>query len=423
MNHDTREDFVWLLSDEAASILERVRLEFEERTNPVRIAKTLRKDTSATRCALVMEQAQLRIRGQRKFSRADKMFFTRRGYEQASGKRIAEYKASRFARLENVADVCCGIGGDLIELSRRARKLKDRDSLSTRTVGVELDELTCLFANRNLKVYSQSPKVASIEQVDFADFDLKQLDGLHVDPDRRVAKRTVQGNRFSPSLESVFERAPKQCSLAVKVAPATPWGNYFPPEIQREWIGDHRECKQQMLWLGEATDKPGHRTATCVHKDGSFSQISVAESDLDQTMEVGDSVKQYIYEPHPAVLASKLTDFVAARHGLHRFTSSIAYLTGKSSVDDPLLTQFEVLDVFKLSLRQTHRVLKHLEVGEIEVKKRGIETVTAAQFIRLKLEGPNKATVFLTRLGKTRIAIVAKRMDNPLMMPDSKSKE
>jgi hypothetical protein len=68
-------------------------------------------------------------------------------------------------------------------------------------------------------------------------------------------------------------------------------------------------------------------------------------------------------------------------------------------------------------------VLKHLEVGEIEVKKRGIETVTAAQFIRLKLEGPNKATVFLTRLGKTRIAIVAKRMDNPLMMPDSKSKE
>ncbi len=425
MNPDTREDYFWLMSTDADDILHQVKSAFEENINPVRIAKSLRKDTSATRSALVMEQAQLRIRGKTKFSRAGKMFFTRRGLEQASGKRLAAYKATRFADLSFVGDLCCGIGGDLIELARRADKNKRKDSTGSpsKTVGIDLDDLTCLFARHNLQAYSQDANNAQVECVDFGKFDMSRLDGLHVDPDRRKNQRTVHGNRFSPNLEDVFSRAGDKCSLSVKVAPATPWANYFPAGIQREWIGDHRECKQQVLWLGPATDKPGHRTATRVNKNGTFNQISVNEADLDQTVEVFDSVLDFIYEPHPTVLAAKLTDFVAQKNGLRRFTSSIAYLTGEQSVDDPLLTRFEVLETLKLSLRQTHKLLQRLDVGEIEVKKRGIETVTATQFSRLKLDGPNFATVFLTRLGKTRIAIIAKRKDNPLMTLPSESND
>ena len=70
-----------------------------------------------------------------------------------------------------------------------------------------------------------------------------------------------------------------------------------------------------------------------------------------------------------------------------------------------------------LNLRNTQRALKQLDVGVIEVKKRGIEQVTAEQFGRLKLEGPNKATVILTRLGRTRVSIIAKRPDNDLQAP------
>ena len=121
MNLETRDDFLWLMSEEADPILKQVQGAFAERVNVVRIAKSLRKLTTPTRGALVMEQAQLRKKAGQKFTRASRMFFTRRGLEQASGQRLAEYKASRFQSLENVADVCCGIGGDLLSLARRGQ--------------------------------------------------------------------------------------------------------------------------------------------------------------------------------------------------------------------------------------------------------------------------------------------------------------
>ncbi|MFT5301857.1 MAG: hypothetical protein ACI87E_001312 [Mariniblastus sp.] len=413
MNPDTRNDYLWLVSDETVPILDHVQKAFEENVNPVRIAKSLRKQTTATRSALVMEQAQLRIRGRIKFANAQQMFFTRRGLEQASGKGLARYKAARMAGLSKVGDLCCGIGGDLLALAQRNKK----EPLASETVGIDLDELTCLFAQRNLIANSLDPNLVRIEQVDFNAFDLAGFDGMHVDPDRRIKDRTVHGNRFSPTLEEVFARTPDDCTVAIKVAPATPSANYFPSHLQREWLGDHRECKQQLLWVGPATDKPAHRTATYVGKDGSVNQISVAEDDLDCTIEVHDTILDYIYEPHPAVLAARLTDFVGRRNGLRRFTSGISYLTGKQLVDDPLLTRFEVLDILPLSLRKAHRVLQILEVGEIEVKKRGVESVTVEQFGRMKLEGPNFATVILTRLGKNRVVVIAKRQGNPLELP------
>ena len=417
MNPETREDFLWLLSDQAAPILKKVQAAFEEHINAVRIAKSLRKKTTATRSALVMEQAQLRIRARRKFSRADQMFFTRRGLEQASGRRLARYKARRFEKLINVADICCGIGGDLIALSKRESGNWKTETAKAQTVGVELDELTCLFARRNLEVHSVNLQNVEVQQVDFADFDLAPFDGLHVDPDRRTKDRTVHGNRFSPNLPDVFSRIAPECSVAIKVAPATPWANYFPTDLQREWIGDQRECKQQVLWLGPATDQPGHRTATFVGKGGVVSQVSIAEDEIDQTIEVFDAIHRFVFEPHPAVLAARLTDVIARQHGLRRFTSTIVYLTGHDQIDDPLLAQFEVIDVLPLNIRKTADILKSLDVGEIEVKKRGVEDVAAAQFARIKLDGPNRATVILTRMGRNRIAIIAKRKDNPLDVP------
>ena len=419
MNPENRDDFLWLISDDAVPILEQAQTAFQERVNAVRIAKRLRKSLTAIRSALVMEQAQLRIRARRKFKYANKMFFTRRGLEQASGRRLAAYKARRFRKLSNVGDVCCGIGGDLIALAKRRTGRSDTASADLRTVGVELDELTCWFAQRNIQVNSLDLDTVNVRHTDFSDFDLAGFEGLHFDPDRRIKERTVHGNRFSPNLQAVFSRVSPQCSIAVKVAPATPCADYFPEQIQREWIGDHRECKQQVLWHGPATVHPGHRTATYVGKGGVISQISVAESELDQTVEFFDSIRQYVFEPHPTVLAAKLTDSIARRKGLGRFASNIAYLTGDQPIDDPLLVQFEVLDVLPLNLRKTLRILQILEVGKVEIKKRGIDDVSAVQFGRIRLEGPNQATLILTRIGQNRIVIIARRKDNPLSIPDT----
>lgn len=403
------------MSDSASTILTKVGGAIEDHVNAVRIAKSLRKQTTATRAAMVMEQAQLRIRARRKFSRADQMFFTRRGLEQATGRRLAAYKARRLRGLPLVADVCCGIGGDLIAIAKRNAGQPENEPAATETIGVDLDELTCLFARRNLEVNSIEPDRVEVRNIDFSEFEMEQLNALHIDPDRRTEDRTVHGNRFSPRLQAVFERVSPHCSAVVKVAPATPGAEYFPVQMQREWIGDHRECKQQLLWLGPATDLPGHRTATYVGKRGVVSQVSIAETEFDQTVEVFDTIHAFVFEPHPTVLAAKLTDVLARQYELRRFNSSIVYLTGNQPVDDPLLTQFEVLEIVPLNLRKVAEVLRGLDVGEIEVKRRGVEEVIAGQVSRLKLNGTRRATVILTRRGRSRIAIIAKRKKNPLV--------
>ncbi|MDB4392147.1 class I SAM-dependent methyltransferase, partial [bacterium] len=350
MNLETRDDFLWLMSEEADPILKQVQGAFAERVNVVRIAKSLRKLTTPTRGALVMEQAQLRKKAGQKFTRASRMFFTRRGLEQASGQRLAEYKASRFQSLENVADVCCGIGGDLLSLARRGQSEGSKVP-TAKTVGVEIDELTSLFARKNLDAYSLDQDLADVRQIDFAEFDLSKLNGIHVDPDRRVQERTVHGSRFLPSLPDVFQRLSSDCTAAIKVAPATPYAEYFPPNIQREWIGDDRECKQQILWVGPETVQPGHRTATHIGKQGEVSQISILESESRPGVIVGNQIMRYLYEPHAIVLAAQLNNVIGDRHGLQRFSADVVYLTGDEDVKDPLLTQFEVLAVLPINLR------------------------------------------------------------------------
>src|SRR5262247_4152505 len=80
-----------------------------------------------------LAQHELRLRARAKFSRAMDMFFTRAGLEQASAEVIAGHRLARYAGAGLVADLCCGIGGDLTALAagRRAPAV-DRDPLHLR---------------------------------------------------------------------------------------------------------------------------------------------------------------------------------------------------------------------------------------------------------------------------------------------------
>ena len=112
-----------------------------------------------------------------------------------------------------------------------------------------------------------------------------------------------------------------------------------------------------------------------------------------------------------------MTDVLARKYNLGRFTSRIVYLTGDRVTDDPLLSRFEVLKILPMGLRQTVKVLNSLDVGQVEVKKRGIDNVTFQRYERLKLSGPNKATLILTRWGDKPIVIIARRDGNDLQVP------
>ena len=114
------------------------------------------------------------------------------------------------------------------------------------------------------------------------------------------------------------------------------------------------------------------------------------------------------------VLAAKLEDHLAAKHGLQRIAKSTPYFVSDVLVEEPLLKKFKVIKLFKLDIKTVHRFLSEKDVGEVELKQRGIDKVTFERFRKLKLSGNKKATLFLTRYGapEKRRAIVAKRLPN-----------
>ena len=336
------------------------------------------------------------------------MFFTKRGLEQASGRGIAVYKAARFAECENVADICCGVGGDLIALHNR------NDSAACTTTGVDADELTALFARHNLKAgCARTNGRSEVLFQKFESMSVDGLDGLHADPDRRGSaanfQRTVHGSRFEPSLDQLFQGSSNIKLVAIKVAPATPVSDDWPEAIEREWIGDRHECKQQVIWHGERADRIGHRIATCVDKVGSAASFSVPESNVEMKLPTADSIGAYIHEPHPTVLAAGIGHQLGRHSDLRSLAADVAYLTG-GDVQHPLLQSFQVIEILPVNLKTVAAALKSMDIGALEVKRRGVEQAVGDRFLKLKLSGSQQATVILTRFAGKRIAVIARRV-------------
>ncbi|HEY2148454.1 MAG TPA: hypothetical protein VGH32_10985, partial [Pirellulales bacterium] len=134
----------------------------------LQLATRLRKDLPAERARLVVQQAELRRRAAEKFARADRMFFTPLGLEQSTDQWIAAYKAGRLAESSRSdggwADLCCGIGGDLLAMAARGP-----------VAGVERDPATAVFAEANRAVCAEihrGPNSGEVKVVDVAAFDV-----------------------------------------------------------------------------------------------------------------------------------------------------------------------------------------------------------------------------------------------------------
>ena len=132
------EEYQWLVSPAAERWLD-IAAGADEKSL-VKMSLTLRKDLGVTRTHLVIAQAELRRRAGIKFKHAHRMFFTRQLLEQATDDQIAGYKAQRWPVDGCLADLCCGIGGDLMALAERGR-----------VVGIDRDPVAVVLSTANCR--------------------------------------------------------------------------------------------------------------------------------------------------------------------------------------------------------------------------------------------------------------------------------
>ncbi len=194
-----------------------------------------------------MAQQELRQAAEAKFSRAAQMLFTRAGYEQSSSEAIAGYRAGRLGRPRSrVADLCCGIGGDLIALAAASDVL-----------AVDRDETHARLALHNAAVYGRADRVTAVV-ADVRDVPLTGVDAVFIDPARRsgaagsrprpaTARDRFRAGTSEPPLDWCLALAGQVEAVCIKAAPGIP-AELIPPGWEAEFIAEARDLKEAVLW-------------------------------------------------------------------------------------------------------------------------------------------------------------------------------
>ncbi|MGV9288845.1 THUMP-like domain-containing protein [Streptomyces sp. NPDC003719] len=369
-----------LLTPDGRALLDEVR-----DTDPARelaVATRLRRDHPAGLVSAALGQARLRQRAVAKFGAEDagRMFFTPNGVEQSTRASVAAYRAERFQELgiTSVADLCCGIGGDAIALARAG----------IRVLAVDRDPATAGAARANAEALGLADLV-EVREADVTEVDTSGYDAVFVDPARRGGRgRIFDPEAYSPPLSWAVETARKAPrAAALKVAPGIPH-EAVPDDAEAEWISDGGDVKEAVLWFGTA---PGAVRATLLPGPRTLLGTGLPDPEVR-------TPGRYLYEPDGAVIRAHLVAEVAARVGGGLLDATIAYVTADDLVPTAYATAYEITDRMPFNVKKLKALLRERRVGTLTVKKRGSAVEPEELRKKVKPEGPNAATVFMTRV-------------------------
>ena len=392
------DDYRWLTSDAAQPWLTRAAESLAAGQSLTRLTARLRRDLSPMQTHLVLEQVELRQRARDKFARAGEMFFTPLGLAQATDEPLARHKAQRFREDGCIADLCCGIGGDLVALAERGW-----------CQGIDRDPVAVHLASVNGAVCGLTKVTLSCR--DAAAEAIQGCSAWHVDPDRRPAgRRTVSAERFDPSWETVEGLLACCAHGAVKVAPATELAADVARRCERQWIETRGECRQQVAWFGDLAHHPGQCSATIVVGARGAATVTGA---LDEIPPAADEIGPFVYEPSAAVRAARLTAALCRQTGLAALDGGRSYLTADEPIDHPLVSGFEVLEALPFDLRRLAAALRSHDVAPSEIKKRGVEIDPAELRRKLKDCGTRPGVVLIGPFRGQTMAIIARRLASP----------
>jgi THUMP domain-like/RNA cap guanine-N2 methyltransferase len=363
------------------------------------LAVSLRREYPASLVAAAMTQQELRLAARAKFGQAMRMLFTRDGYEQSSSEAIARHRAARFAGARRAADLCCGIGGDLIALAARAEHV----------LAVDRDEVHARLAVYNAGVYEVADAVrASV--ADVRDVSLTGIDAVFVDPARRAGTHRFRAGTSEPPLDWCFSlpgRGAGVPAVCVKAAPGLP-AELIPAGWEAEFIADGRDLKEAVLWSPALAT--AERRATIL-PDGD-TLVADRETPADP-VPVGEP-GEYLLDPNPAVTRAGLVEDLARALGAWKLDPLIAFLAVSRDVRTPFARTLRVVESAPWNEKAFARRLRALGVGAADLRRRGLAGDVEQIHRRLKLAGPHRATLVLTRVSDKPWGLICTDPGSPL---------
>ena len=354
--------------------------------------------------AALLSQVDLRRKARLKFGdAAANMLFTQAGLEQASRIAVSNLHAERFARAECnvVADLGCGIGSESMAFARAGLGVR----------AVELDPFTARVAAHNLgpAALGEAASQAEVLVGDAQQTSLLGVGGAFLDPARRTSghrntKRLANPDDYSPSLTFAFGLA-EQLPTGVKLGPGLD-RELLPPEAEAQWVSIDGQLVETGVWFGPLA-RPGVTRSALVLRGADAHELH-ASADADDVDVRG--LGEYLHEPDGSVIRARLIGLLAEQLSAGMLSDGIAYLTSDSAVSTPFAQTFRITEQLPSSEKQLKRALAERGIGTLEIKKRGADVDPAELRKRLRLRGPNSATLFLTRVAGKHTALLAERL-------------
>jgi hypothetical protein len=344
----------------------------------LRLSDRLRARFPAALVADGLTLQRLRDRAAAKFSRARDMMLTRDGLEQASGEAVARHRAARLADGGPVADLCCGIGGDLVALAAHGPVL-----------GVDRDPLHAWMAEYNAAVYGVAERVRT-EVADVRAVDLTGVAAVFVDPARRSERgRTRDGEPPLDWCAGLAERVPR---VAVKAAPGLDRAA-VPPGWEAEFVAVGTDLKEAVLWSPAAAEATSRATVLC--DDGRHTLLPAPGAAV-----AVDEPGEYLLDPNPAVTRAGLVAELARATGTWQIDERIAFLAAAAPLTTPFARTLRVLDSAPWREKELAARIRALDVGSVDVRRRGLAgdvDVLRKRLARALAGGGRRATLVMTR--------------------------
>lgn len=156
--------------------------------------------------------------------------------------------------------------------------------------------------------------------------------------------------------------------------------------------------KEAVLWFG--TD-PGAVRATLLPGPRSLLSRGLPDPEVRP-------VGRYLYEPDGAAIRAHLVAEVAQQLDGGLVDATIAYVTADELRPTPYAAAYEITDQLPFNVKKLKALLRERQVGILTVKKRGSAVEPEELRKKVKPQGPNASTVFLTRVAGAPTMLVGR---------------
>jgi hypothetical protein len=336
-----------------------------------------------------------------KFPFAYKWLFTDKSHQQASHFLLSKFHGNLFNDYCVVADLCCGIGADLLFLSKG----------KVSSFAVDCDDTVLGYAKYNMTFFNRNNIIYQHKKAE--DF-IEDAEAIFIDPDRRNNnKRKIDPNDFSPMFSEIEKTTKKYRNIAIKSSPLMDYENTLYNDFYLDFVSLDGQLKECLLKTFSPVNSKNNRKRAVMISSLIPNITSIFEQKNHPSTDITD-IKKYIIEPDPAIIRAHLINDLAYELGVNRIDNNISLLTSDISVINTnqligrnIFTEYMVKEVFNYNLKDLNAYIKSNEIGIIDIKTKGFSEPVESFRRKLKLKGKKQITLFITRLDRKHICIVS----------------